>query len=82
MHRGNIVTLANVMLGVGVFLGGFVMFEPAPYELVFAIMLAVWFTAGLKISRAILPMFLCLFLFSAGGVLSTSQMPDIVVGLR
>ena len=82
VHRGNIVTLANVMLGVGVFLGGFVMFEPAPYELVFAIMLAVWFPAGLKISRTILPLFLCLFLFSAGGVLSTSQMPDIVVGLR
>ncbi len=82
LRRGNKITLANVMLGVGVFVGGFVMFEPAPYELVFALLLAIWFPAGLKISRTILPMFLCLFLFSAGGILSTSQMPDIVFGLR
>lgn len=82
MHRGNIVTLANGMLGVGVFLGGFVIFEPAPYELIFAAMLAVWFPAGLKISRSILPMLVCLVLFSAGGILSTSQMPDIIFGMR
>ena len=82
VHRGNIVTLANGMLGVGVFLGGFVIFEPAPYELIFAAMLAVWFPAGLKISRSILPMLVCLVLFSAGGILSTSQMPDIIFGMR
>ncbi|MCP4184903.1 MAG: hypothetical protein GY761_16550 [Hyphomicrobiales bacterium] len=58
------------------------MIEPAPYELIFALLLAIWFHAGLKISRTILPLLLCLFLFSAGGILSTSQSPDIVVGLR
>ena len=78
---GNAYAIANALLAFGVFLGGFVIFEPAPYELILAAMLGVWFLAGLKIPRTILPLILCMFMFAAGGISSVSQMPDLSEGL-
>ncbi len=80
-HSGNAAALANAILAVGVFLGGFVMFEPAPYELLLAATLGIWFLSGLKINRSILPLFVCVFLFSTGGILSISQTADLSDGL-
>lgn len=78
---GNVISMANALLAFAVFLGGFVIFEPAPYELFLAAMLGVWFLAGLKFNRAILPLVLCMFLFTTGGIMSTSQMSDLSGGL-
>ena len=80
-RSGNGVTFANTLLAIAVFLGGFVIFEPAPYELMLAAMLAVWFLFGLKFYRATLPLIICIFGFATGGVLSTSQMADLEGGL-
>lgn len=80
-RTGNLISFGNAMLALAVFTSGFVMFEPAPYELMLAGMLTIWFLAGLKFRRATLPMIMCMFLFSAGGVLATSQMPDLQYGL-
>lgn len=80
-RTGNVITLANGMLAFAVFLGGFVIFEPAPYELLLAGMLGLWFLAGLKFRRATLPLILCMFFFATGGIIATSRMPDITSGL-
>ncbi len=80
-HSGNVISLANFLLAFGVFLGGFVIFEPAPYELVLAALMGVWFLAGLKFYRSTLPLILCMFLFTTGGILATSQMADLSDGL-
>ncbi len=78
---GNVITFANGVLAFAVFLGGFVIFEPAPYELLLAAMLGIWYLFGLKFNRATLPLLLCMFLFSTGGIIATSRMPDISSGL-
>lgn len=78
---GNVSIVANSLLALAVFFGGFVIFEPAPYELFLAGLLAIWFLFGLKIRRSILPMFICMVGFSAGGILAVSQMPDFQSGL-
>ena len=42
-------------ISLGVFLSGFVIREPAPYELYMAGLIAVWALFGLRISRSIAP---------------------------
>ena len=49
-----LVTAAAVFFGV--FLSGFVIDEPAPYELYMAVLIAVWSLFGLRISRGIAPL--------------------------
>ena len=49
----------SAMVAFGVFLSGFVMSEPAPYELLMVLQVAVWFLLGLKISRAVAPLWPC-----------------------
>ena len=79
--RGSIAMLANSMLAFAVFLGGFVIFEPAPYELMMAALLGIWYLFGLKLQRPTLPLLVAMFLFATGGFLATSQMPDLSSGL-
>ncbi len=81
VRGGNVITIANAMLAFGVFLGGFVIFEPAPYELLLAGMMAVWFLAGLKFRRTLLPLIICLFGYVTGGFLAVSQMVQFADGL-
>ncbi len=68
--------LGNVALGIVVFLGGFVIFEPAPYELVLIGLMAAWVMAGLRINRYILPLVILLVLYLTGGLLSLTQVPN------
>ncbi len=65
---------------VGVFLSGFVISEPAPYELFMAGMVGVWFLLGLKISRKTFPLFGLLITFNVGGLLSLTVMKELNEG--
>ncbi|MCR4266039.1 O-antigen ligase [Nitratireductor sp. ZSWI3] len=64
-------------IGFGVFLSGFVIREPAPYELYMVGLIAVWALFGLKISRRIAPLLTTLVLFNIGGAISMSQLADL-----
>lgn len=61
---------------LGVFLSGFVVEEPAPYELYMAGLVAVWALFGLRISRPVAPLLALLVLFNVGGMLAMTQMND------
>lgn len=61
-------------VGLAVFLSGFVLREPAPYELYMAGLMAVWALAGLRISRRVAPLLALLVLFNVGGLVSMSQL--------
>lgn len=75
-------TLGNAALSFGVFLGGFVIHEPAPYELYMAGLVGLWFLCGLKLHRGFAPLILCMMLFIAGGTLSVplaTDMPTAII---
>lgn len=61
----------------GVFLSGFVINEPAPYELLMAGLIGVAFICGLKIPASIAPLLMLLMLFVIGGMIAMTQMADI-----
>lgn len=62
---------------IGVFLSGFVIREPAPYELYMAGLIGVWALFGLRISRSIAPLLVLLVVFNIGGLISMSQLADL-----
>lgn len=64
-------------VGFGVFLSGFVIREPAPYEIYMAGLMAVWALFGLRVSRYVVPLLLLLVLFNIGGVISMMQIADL-----
>ena len=68
------------MLGLGVLLSGFVMSEPAPYELMMVGLVAVWFLSGLRISRSTGALLALLMTFNVGGLLSLTVMTDLAGG--
>lgn len=67
---------ANGAIALAVFLGGFVIFEPAPYEVFLAGLLAIWLLFGMRISRPLLPLLALFTLFNFGGVISSFQIPE------
>ncbi|MCT7375838.1 O-antigen ligase family protein [Chelativorans salis] len=64
-------------VALGVFLSGFVLREPAPYELYMTGLIAVWAVFGLRISRHAAPLLVLLVLFNVGGFISMSQLADL-----
>ena len=70
----------SAIVAFGVFLSGFVMSEPAPYELLMVVQVAVWFLLGLRISRAVAPLLALLLVFNVGGILSLTVMQDLGTG--
>ena len=70
-----IIRAAAVALGV--FLSGFVLREPAPYELYMAGLIEIWALFGLRLSRHIMPLLVLLVLFNVGGLISMSQLSDL-----
>ena len=66
--------LANAALVGLVFMSGFVMVEPSPYDLGMLALILVWSAAGLRISRYILPLTILLLLYLAGGLIALTQM--------
>jgi O-antigen ligase len=65
-------------ISLGVFLSGFVIREPAPYELYMAGLIAVWALFGLRISRSIAPLVVLLVAFNIGGMIAMTQMAELM----
>ncbi len=59
-----------------VFLGGFVIREPAPYEAMLILMMVGFMYLGLRLSRHALSLATLFVLFSIGGLISMYQMAD------
>lgn len=62
---------------LGVLMSGFVMAEPAPYELWLAFLIGTWFILGLKISRSVAPLLVLFLTFNIGGMFSITQMRNL-----
>lgn len=69
--------ISSGAIALGVLLSGFVIREPAPYELYMAGLIAVWSLFGLRISPAIAPLLVLLVTFNIGGMIAMTQMSDI-----
>jgi O-antigen ligase len=69
-----IALLSTGAVTLGVFLSGFVIREPAPYELYMVALIAVWALFGLRISRAVTPLAVLLVVFNIGGMIAATQM--------
>jgi hypothetical protein len=65
------------LVAFGVFLSGFVIAEPAPYEVFMALLIAGWFILGLRISRTTGSLLAFMLVFMTGGFLSLTQMASI-----
>ncbi len=72
--------IGSGLVTIGVFLSGFVIAEPAPYEVFMASLIGLWSLFGLKISRAIAPLLALLLLFMVGGLLSLTVMAQLATG--
>lgn len=72
--------IASALVTIGVFLSGFVISEPAPYELFMAGLIGVWAILGLRISRSVAPLLALLLTFNIGGMLSLTVMTDMADG--
>ncbi|MCX7305679.1 MAG: O-antigen ligase family protein [Hyphomicrobiales bacterium] len=72
-----IAMISSGAVAIGVFLSGFVIEEPAPYELYMAALMAIWALFGLRVSRPVAPLLVLLVLFNIGGMFSITQMADI-----
>jgi O-antigen ligase len=64
-------------LGIGVALTGYVIFEPAPYEIYMVALIAIWALFGLRVSRTIAPMLVILAVFDCGALVAMTQMDDL-----
>ncbi|MDK1385004.1 O-antigen ligase family protein [Sinorhizobium sp. 8-89] len=72
--------VASGLVTVAVFLSGFVIAEPAPYEIFMACLIGLWALFGLKISRYVAPLLSLLVVFMVGGILSLTVMADLGTG--
>ncbi|MFB2553888.1 O-antigen ligase family protein [Ensifer soli] len=79
-QRAAIALAGSALVTVGVFLSGFVIAEPAPYELFMAGLIGLWALFGLRISRNVAPLLVLLILFMTGGILSLTVMEDMAGG--
>ena len=64
-------------IALGVLMSGFVIREPAPYELYMAGLIAVWSLFGLRISRAVTPLVVLIVTFNIGGMIAMTQMAEL-----
>ncbi len=79
-QRATLRLIGSAAVTVGVFLSGFVISEPAPYELWMACLVGLWFILGLRISLYTVPLLALLITFNVGGMLSLTQMKDLADG--
>ncbi|MCV0424430.1 MAG: O-antigen ligase family protein [Roseibium sp.] len=75
-HGLSVKSLGNGTLWLAAFLSGFVIEEPAPYELYMALLSVVWFACGLKFRPEFGPLIICMMLYVAGGVASVPLAQD------
>ncbi|WP_370853032.1 O-antigen ligase family protein [Pararhizobium haloflavum] len=64
-------------MAFGVFLSGFVIDEPAPYELFLVGLIGLWALFGLRISRTVAPLLILLIVFNIGGLIALTRMNDL-----
>lgn len=76
-QRATLSLLASLSVAFGVFLSGFVIREPAPYDLYMAVLIGVWALFGLKLSRHIAPLIALFVVFIVGGMFSILTMEDV-----
>ena len=72
--------VGSFFIAFGVFLSGFVISEPAPYELMMVGQVALWFLLGLRLSRTVILLLCLLLAFNVGGYLSLTTMADLDEG--
>ncbi|MCB1494935.1 MAG: hypothetical protein KDJ86_04045 [Bauldia sp.] len=65
-------------LALVVFLGAFVIAEPAPYELFLSPVLVIWAVFGFRLNRYLLPLIVLLAIYIAGGFLALTQKAEPV----
>jgi O-antigen ligase len=71
--------LSDLAIWATVFSGGFVLWEPSPFELVCALVIPAFFLAGLPLRRSAGWLLVLVLVWSAGGFLSITQVsPDLV----
>ncbi len=73
--------IADWAIGFIVFLGGFVIIEPAPYELLLVPMALLWGFFGLRLNRHMMPMTILMVLYLVGGILCLTQTSDVPKGI-
>jgi hypothetical protein len=61
-----------------IFLGGFVIEEPAPYELLLIVVMFLWCCFGLRLNRHFMPMTVLMLLYLAGGFLAFTQLDTFI----
>lgn len=69
--------IASAALALGVFLQGFVLREPAPYELYMVGLIGIWVLFGLRLSRHSIILLALLSVYCIGGILSMTTMGDL-----
>ena len=69
--------IGNRAIASLVFLSGFVIVEPSPYDLGLIATIVVWVTLGLKLNRHFLPLTVLLLFYLAGGLIGLTQAPAI-----
>lgn len=72
-----IALLSSGAIVLGILLSGFVIEEPAPYELYMAALIGIWALFGLYISRAVVPLLVLLVTMNIGGMIAMTQMADL-----
>ena len=72
-----IAMISSGAIFIGIFLSGFVIHEPAPYDLYMAGLIAVWALFGLRISKPALPLLVLLVTMRIGGMIAMTQMADL-----
>ena len=76
-HRATVSLAGSFMLMLGIFLSGFVIHEPAPYDIFMAVLIGMWSVFGLRISRRVMILAALVVLFLVGGIFSITTMADL-----
>ena len=75
-------SLSTASLWFAVFLSGFVIREPAPYELYMVMLTAIWMLFGLRLRAETGPLIVCMMLYMAGGIAAipfAREMGDAII---
>jgi O-antigen ligase len=72
---------AKLSLAIAVILSAFVSYEPAPYEIYMAALVAIWFLFGLRLTRNSGVLLAILICFNLGGLLTLTVVDHIHSGL-
>lgn len=77
VHAKAIALVGSASVALAVFLLGFVLREPAPYELFMVALIAIWSLFGLRFSRHAVMLLAVLVAFNIGGFMSMATMGDL-----